>query len=118
MDAAGVELAAAEMVGARPACAVDETVILLRPPLPLVGVSIGTERGCQRNDSLADGYLPPAGRPQLVEEEARLAFSAKFELLFIMLSSASTSSRFRCSAAAEHVLAYSCGRDSPQGLQL
>ena len=25
----------------------DETVILLRPPLPLVGVSIGVERGCQ-----------------------------------------------------------------------
>ena len=35
----------------------DETVILLRaPPLPLVGVSIGMERGCQQNDSLADGY--------------------------------------------------------------
>ena len=38
-----------------PTCAVDETVILLRPPLPLVGVSMQMERGCQHNDSLADG---------------------------------------------------------------
>ena len=36
--------------------AVGETVILLHPPLPLVGVSIGKNRGCQQNDSLADGY--------------------------------------------------------------
>ena len=35
--------------------AVGETVILLHPPLPLVGVSIGMERGCHQNDSLADG---------------------------------------------------------------
>ena len=35
--------------------AVGETVILLHPPLPLVGVSIGMERGCQQNDSPADG---------------------------------------------------------------
>ena len=35
--------------------AVGETVILLHPPLPLVVVSIGMERGCQQNDSLADG---------------------------------------------------------------
>ena len=33
-----------------------ETAVLLHPPLPLVGVSIGMERGCQHNDStLADG---------------------------------------------------------------
>ena len=32
--------------------AVCETVILLHPPLPLVGISIGMERGCQQNDSL------------------------------------------------------------------
>ena len=32
---------------ARAVCtAVDETVILLYPPLPLVGVSIAMERGC------------------------------------------------------------------------
>ena len=38
--------------------AVGETVILLHPPpLPLLGVSIGIKRGCQRNDSLADGYF-------------------------------------------------------------
>ena len=38
--------------------AVGETsVILLHPPLPLLGVSIGMGRGCQQNDSLADGYL-------------------------------------------------------------
>ena len=40
----------------RPHLAVGETVILLHPPLSLVGVSIVMERGCQRNDSLADGY--------------------------------------------------------------
>ena len=34
--------------------AVGETVILM--PLPFVGVSIAMERGCQYNDSLADGY--------------------------------------------------------------
>ena len=35
--------------------AVGETVILLHPPLPLVGVSIAMERERQQNDSLADG---------------------------------------------------------------
>ena len=35
--------------------AVGETVILLRPPPPLVGVSIAMERERQQNDSLADG---------------------------------------------------------------
>ena len=39
----------------QPHLAVDETVILLHPPLPLVGVSIGMERGCQQNDSLVRG---------------------------------------------------------------
>ena len=33
-----------------------ETVILLHPPLPLVGVSTVMDRGCQQNDCLADGY--------------------------------------------------------------
>ena len=42
--------------------AVGETVILLNPLLPLVGVSIVTVRGCQRNDSLADGYTSPSSR--------------------------------------------------------
>ena len=37
------------------ALAVGETVILPHPPRPLVGVSIGMERECQQNDSLADG---------------------------------------------------------------
>ena len=31
------------------------TVVLLRAPLPLVGVSIAMERGGQRNDSLVNG---------------------------------------------------------------
>ena len=31
------------------------SVILLHPPLPLVGVSIETMVECQQNDSLADG---------------------------------------------------------------
>ena len=35
--------------------AVGETVILLHPPLPLVGVSIAMKRERQQNDSLADG---------------------------------------------------------------
>ena len=35
--------------------AVDETVILLHPPLPLVGVSIVMERERQQNDSLVNG---------------------------------------------------------------
>ena len=35
--------------------AVGGTVVLLHPPLPLVGVSIETMRECQQNDSLADG---------------------------------------------------------------
>ena len=40
-----------EMVAVAP----DETVILLHPSLPLVGVSIVMERGCQQNDSLVNG---------------------------------------------------------------
>ena len=48
--------------------AVGETVILLYPPLPLVGVSIGTKRGRQKNDSLADGYFH-----RLVEEQLFIA---------------------------------------------
>ena len=35
--------------------AVGETVILLHPPLPLVGVSTGINRGCHQNDSLVNG---------------------------------------------------------------
>ena len=50
--------------GARPAAgrdgpaalAICEAVILLHPPLPLAGVSIGTERELQQNDrTLANG---------------------------------------------------------------
>ena len=36
------------------ATAPDETVILLHPPLPLVGVSIVMERERQQNDSLVN----------------------------------------------------------------
>ena len=35
--------------------AVDDTVVLLHPPLPLAGVSTVMERGCQQNDSLVNG---------------------------------------------------------------
>ena len=35
--------------------ALGETVILLHPPLPLAGFSIGMQKGRQQNDSLADG---------------------------------------------------------------
>ena len=41
--------------GGEPGIAVDETVILLHPPLPLVGVSIVMERERQQNDSLVNG---------------------------------------------------------------
>ena len=44
-----------DTVGGFGRLAVDKTVILLHPPLPLVGVSMRMERGCQQNDSLADG---------------------------------------------------------------
>ena len=35
--------------------AVGETVVLLHPPLPLVGVSMAMERERQQNDSLVNG---------------------------------------------------------------
>ena len=41
--------------GLRAAVAIGETVILLQPLLPVVGVSIGKERERQQNDSLANG---------------------------------------------------------------
>ena len=45
---------------ARPNLAVGETVILLYPPLSLVGVSIGINRGCHQNDrTLANGCPNP-----------------------------------------------------------
>ena len=46
---------------ALPGLAAGETVILLHPPLPSAGVTIGMERGCQQNNSLADGYPGPIG---------------------------------------------------------
>ena len=42
-----------------PQLAVGETVILLHPPLTSVAISMAIERGCQQNDSLADGYPQP-----------------------------------------------------------
>ena len=45
---------------ARSQVAVDETVILLHPPLPLVGVSIGMERELQQHDSLVMRYSQTA----------------------------------------------------------
>ena len=46
--------------GRLPCLAVDETVILLHPPPPLVGASIVMERGRQQDDSLVRG-LPRRG---------------------------------------------------------
>ena len=47
----------------RPDLAVGETsVILLHPPLPLVGISIGMEREHRQNDGLADGRPDPGGQ--------------------------------------------------------
>ena len=39
-----------------------ETVIMLHPPLPWLGVSMRMERGCRHNGSLADGQRPGLGR--------------------------------------------------------
>ena len=39
--------------------AVGETIILLHPLLPSVGVSIGMDRECQQNDSLAASSEQP-----------------------------------------------------------
>ena len=39
--------------------AIDETVILLHPPLPLVGAPTWMERGCQQNDCLVRGCIRP-----------------------------------------------------------
>ena len=52
---------------AHPSLAVDETVILLHPPLLLAGVSTGMERERQQHDSLVNGYphQQPARLPQL-----------------------------------------------------
>ena len=57
-----LELYLSSSIPAAPAVplAVGETSgILLQPPLPLAGVSIGMEKGCQQNDrTLADGQVP------------------------------------------------------------
>ena len=42
-------------IGGLVALAVDETVILLHPPVPLVGVSIVMGRERQQTDSLVNG---------------------------------------------------------------
>ena len=49
------------------ALASEETVILLTSPLPLAGVSIRMERGCQQNGSLIRGQhgTVAAGRPNV-----------------------------------------------------
>ena len=57
--------------------AVDETVILLHPPLPLVGVSIVMERERQQNDrTLANGYSR-RGRGDWARRVARPADTAR-----------------------------------------
>ena len=38
----------------------ESSVILLHPPLPVVGVSIGMGGDREQSDSLADGYLDAA----------------------------------------------------------
>ena len=68
MDAEGVSAAAAAhtcvtLGAAGPTAVVFDpdlrrrAVILLYPTPPLAGVSIGMQRGCQRNESLADGWV-------------------------------------------------------------
>ena len=55
-DRPGARFAVALAVGdLRAGPAIDETVNLLHPPLPLVGVSIVMERERQQNDSLVNG---------------------------------------------------------------
>ena len=72
-----------DTVGGFGRLAVDKTVILLHPPLPLVGVSMRMERGCQQNDSLADGYGRQLGR---VKPEGRGGGG----LLFVLVKERST----------------------------
>ena len=45
-----------EVSSMRPRLAVGETVILLHPPLPLLGVSTGIQMGRQQSDSFVDGW--------------------------------------------------------------
>ena len=53
------------------AVAIDETVILLHPALPLLGATTWVERGCQSNE---DGFSPEHDRPPLPEcREGRVA---------------------------------------------
>ena len=62
--------------------AVGETVILLHPLLPLVVVSIGMEKECLQNDSLANGYghrlgADAAGQCRVVRGAGRVAAGAE-----------------------------------------
>ena len=56
--------------------AVDESsVILLQPPLPLVGVSIVMERERQQNDSLVRGWANPSRRSSALAASRSTRFS-------------------------------------------
>ena len=81
VDAALETLAQAEWGMA--AVAVGETVIVLHPPLPFAGVSIGIKRGCHQNNSLADGYLQRArvDHAEISEEAKRLILRGNAERL-------------------------------------
>ena len=70
MDPSEVDAANSVM---HPDLAIGETVKLLHPPLPLVGVSIDIERECQQNDSLADGYNRQLDQSRDREEQSTRA---------------------------------------------
>ena len=59
--------------------AVSETVILLHPPLPLVGVSIAMERERQQNDSLADGQVSTIRRGDIIGFQGECGGSGRGE---------------------------------------
>ena len=71
--------------------AVGETVILLHPPLPLVGVSIVVERGCQQNDSLADGQALAVLRS--LPSAARFSRRGLQPIHYLLLSRCATAAR-------------------------
>ena len=67
---------------------VGETVILLHPPVPLIGVSIRMERGCQQENSLADGLCDrPAARRRRVVILAHVLVHRRSRHMFLIFVS-------------------------------
>ena len=74
--------------------AIDETVILLHLPPPLVGVSIVMERERQQNDSLINGYFKVGLQlwRREVEPCRRTGSDRQCDVIVAMLNTASSDS--------------------------